>query len=260
MRESRTGRENRGTWCDSNTRSSLVIMENHQFIMYHSMKGTIRKHDRDKRHPSCVFDANSQVSCGRRGSPEPNNLVQILHAMLQTRAYYFTRKSLASFSRTLENSRNDERVSVAVLADVAGPGQVPSSPEYTCTNTRLGATSSRGAGIYIPRRVEHEITRNEMTHPPRIISRKRLIKVHGSALDAHEYNSIRLHTSTRVRTRDRTPGRGERYPAVSLRRCMLCFPPRFFISFCPVSLVVRQRTRGEGRSGSAETASARALE
>jgi len=58
----------------------------------------------------------------------------------------------------------------------------PRRSRHPRRRVRLGARRCAGRNhMYIPRRVEHEITRNETTHPPRIISRKRLIKVHGSA-------------------------------------------------------------------------------
>jgi len=83
---------------------------------------------------------------------------------------------------------------------------------------RLGARRCAGRNVYVPRRVEHEITRNEMTHPPRIIPRKRLIKVHGARRDAHEQKPIPpSRTDVRASTHTRAhPGIGIRAPSPTL--------------------------------------------
>lgn len=157
-------------------------------------------------------------------------------------------------------------VRVVVANVVAGPEQVPSSRArvYVHDYTRRCNVVERNIRG-IPRRVEHEITRNEMTHPPRIISRKRLIKVHGSArctrtkLDppSHIVVRVRTHgytlTRARARTHTQTHRPEEVYPAVFLL-CMLYFPPRS--SFCPSPFSSRLSSGSRGRSGSAETASA----
>ena len=73
------------------------------------------------------------------------------------------------------------------VTDVAGPeGEAPFAALYNYTHTDTHIRS-------IPRRVEHEITRNEMTHPPRIISRKRLIKVCGSTMRTNKTRSAFTH-------------------------------------------------------------------
>lgn len=91
-----------------------------------------------------------------------------------------------------------------------------------CTTTRAG-TRIRN----IPRRVEHKITRNEMTHPPRIIFRKRLIKVRGSTMRTNKTRSTFTHRRARVRTHRR---RQDTRIFFSIR----CFSPRS--SFFPSSV------------------------
>lgn len=87
--------------------------------------------------------------------------------------------------------------------------------DYTRTHTHAGAHIHS-----IPRRVEHEITRNEMTHPPRIISRKRLIKVRGSTMRTNKTRSALTHRHARVRTHDRLCWN------TCVSRCIRCFSPR----------------------------------
>lgn len=128
------------------------------------------------------------------------------------------------------------RCSIVVIV-VAGPeGEAPSVGlhDYTCRYT-----------YNIPRRVEHEITRNEMTHPPRIISRKRLIKVRGSTMRTNKTRSAFTHRRARVRTHDRR----RRDTRVSF--CIRCFSPRssFFLPLCP-PVVAGERRSAEMASAS----------
>jgi len=107
------------------------------------------------------------------------------------------------------------------VTDVAGPeGEAPFAALYNYTHTDTHIRS-------IPRRVEHEITRNEMTHPPRIISRKRLIKVCGSTMRTNKTRSAFTHWYALVRTRDR------RRWDTHISFCIRCFSPRssFFLLF-----------------------------
>jgi len=99
----------------------------------------------------------------------------------------------------------------------------------------------------IPRRVEHEITRNEMTHPPRIISRKRLIKVRGSTMRTNKTRSAFTHRRGRVRIHGR-----RRRDTPRLLLYTLLFTPFFLFSSSPPH---RHPVVVGGRR-SAETASA----